>query len=115
MASQPQPLAPHSSPPRPAPGEVPPPPLVPLAVALAALETPGEVERVLADLLTPAERHALDERWRVAQLLDRGLSYREVAARAPASTTTVTRVARFLKDMPHKGYRLLIDRLKSGA
>jgi TrpR-related protein YerC/YecD len=92
-----------------------PPPLVPLAVAIAALQTPGEAERVLADLLTPAERHALDERWRVAQLLDRGHSYREVAARAPASTTTVTRVAKFLKDMPHKGYRLLIDRLKAGS
>ena len=88
----------------------------PLAQALLQLQTAEEAERFLADLMTPAELRALDERWRVAQLLDSGqLSYREIAREAHASTTTVVRVARFLKDMPHKGYRLVLDRLKAPA
>jgi uncharacterized protein YerC len=57
---------------------------------------------------------ALAERWLIAQLLDAGeLSYREVAEQAGASTTTVTRVARFLREMPYNGYRRILDRLKA--
>ena len=36
-----------------------------------------------------------------------------IAAEAQASPTTVVRVARFLKEMPHQGYRLVLDRFKS--
>ncbi len=54
----------------------------------------------------------LSERWLVARLLDAGaLSYREIAKEAKSSTATVVRVARFLKDMPHRGYRRVLDRL----
>lgn len=81
--------------------------------ALLVLKTRPEVEAFLADLLTPGEMKALSERWLVAQLLDGGeLSYREIAEAAPSSTATVTRVARFLKDMPYEGYRRALDRLK---
>jgi TrpR-related protein YerC/YecD len=81
--------------------------------AFLALRTRPEVDAFLADLLTPGEMKALSERWLVAQLLDRGeLSYREIAEAAPSSTATVTRVARFLKDMPYEGYRRALDRLK---
>ena len=84
-----------------------------LAEALLALRTRAEVEAFLTDLCTPGEMRALAERWRVAQMLDAGeLSYREIAAEAQTSTTTVTRVARFLRDMPYNGYRRVIDRLK---
>ena len=82
--------------------------------ALLALEGRKEAEAFLADLCTPGELRALSERWTVAQLLDAGeLSYREIALKAPSSTATVVRVARFLKDMPHKGYRRVLDRLRS--
>jgi TrpR-related protein YerC/YecD len=81
--------------------------------ALLTLRSRQEVEAFLTDLCTPAEVRALTERWRVARLLDRGdLSYREIAEAAQASTTTVVRVARFLKEMPYRGYRLVLDRLK---
>ena len=80
--------------------------------ALLALKTREDAEAFLADLCTPAEVRAFDERWRVAQLLDRGeLSYREIAETAGASTTTVVRVARWLKEMPYGGYRRVLDRL----
>lgn len=81
--------------------------------AILSLRTPEEAEAFLSDLCTPAELRAFAERWRVASLLDAGgMSYREIAEAAGASPTTVVRVARFLKDMPHQGYRLALDRLK---
>ena len=50
----------------------------------------------------------------MALLLDGGdKTYREIAVEASASPTTVVRVARSLKDMPHQGYRLVLDRLKA--
>lgn len=81
--------------------------------ALLTLKSREEAEAFLADLCTPGEIRALSERWLVARLLDGGeLSYREIAERADASTATVVRVARFLKDMPYQGYRRVLDRLK---
>ena len=86
---------------------------LPLTEALLALRTRAEAEAFLTDLCTPAEVRALNERWHIAQLLDQGrLSYREIAEAASASTTTVTRVARFLREMPYNGYRRVLDRLK---
>ena len=82
--------------------------------AILSLKTREEVEAFMADLCTPAELRAFAERWQVARLLDDGgKSYREIAAEAHASPTTVVRVARYLKDMPHQGYRLALDRLKA--
>lgn len=81
--------------------------------ALLALRGRPEAEAFLADLCTPGEVRALSERWLVARLLDAGeLSYRDIAEKAGASTATVVRVARFLKDMPYQGYRRILDRLK---
>lgn len=85
-----------------------------LAKALLTLQSPGEVRAFLDDLCTPAEIRAFAERFKVARLLDEGqLSYREISERTGASTTTVTRVARFLREMPHQGYRLVLDRMKN--
>ena len=82
--------------------------------AILSLKTREEVEAFMADLCTPAELRAFGERWQVARLLDAGdRTYREIAAEAHASPTTVVRVARYLKDMPHQGYRLALDRLKA--
>jgi TrpR-related protein YerC/YecD len=85
----------------------------PLCEALLQLLTVEEAWRFLRDLTTPGELQALAERWRVAQLLDAGgKSYREISAETGSSTTTVTRVARFLAQEDHQGYRLVLDRLK---
>ena len=84
--------------------------------ALLCLKTREEVDAFLADLCTPSELRAFAERWEVARLLDSGgKSYREIAAEAHASPTTVVRVARSLKEMPYQGYRLVLDRLKQKA
>jgi TrpR-related protein YerC/YecD len=80
-----------------------------------ALLTPGnapEMERLLQDLCTPAEIRTLAERWHVARLLDGSrLSYREIHDATGVSTTTVVRVARFLREERNGGYRRAIDAL----
>ncbi len=83
-----------------------------VAQALLRLKDAAEVKAFLSDLCTPSEIRAFAERFKVARLLDEGqLSYRDIAMRTGASTTTVTRVARFLREMPHQGYRLVLDRM----
>lgn len=77
-----------------------------------ALETPGEAERFFRDLCTLAELEAMAHRWQVAKLVDEGLPYHEVSRRTGASTTTVTRVAHWLRH-GEDGYRLALDRLKA--
>ena len=85
-----------------------------LSEALLTLESTSEVERFLRDLCTIAELEAMTHRWEVARLLDHGLPYLEVAQRTHASTTTVTRVAHWLRH-GEGGYRLALDRLKAAT
>jgi TrpR-related protein YerC/YecD len=77
--------------------------------AMLALETRAELERFFRDLCTLSELEAMAHRWQVAQLVDRGLPYLEISDRTGASTTTVTRVAHWLKH-GEGGYRLALDR-----
>jgi TrpR-related protein YerC/YecD len=76
---------------------------------IASLRTRTEVERFLRDLCTRSELDAMAHRWQVAQLLEEGLPYLEVARRAHASTTTVTRVAQWLR-RGEGGYALALRR-----
>ena len=76
------------------------------------LKNKNELDDFLKDLCTPAELKALEERWSVAQLLyEDNLSYREIAAKLKTSTTTVTRVARFLSSEPYQGYKRILKRI----
>jgi TrpR-related protein YerC/YecD len=69
--------------------------------------------RLLTDLCTPQEIRTLAERWHVARLLDGSdLSYRDIHDATGVSTTTIVRVARFLRQEPHRGYRAAIDALQ---
>lgn len=82
-----------------------------LDAALTLLDDPKAVKDFLIDLCTPAELRALSERWLVAQILDEGeKSYRDIRAETGVSTTTIGRVARFLRDEPHGGYRAILNR-----
>lgn len=84
-----------------------------LELALASLTSEEDVKRFLIDLCTPAELRALSERWHVAQILEQGeLSYREINAKTGVSTTTIGRVARFLREEPHGGYRSMLQKMK---
>jgi len=83
-----------------------------LSEALLTLRTTDEVRRFLEDLCTPAEIEAMVDRWRVAQLLDKGYSYRDIREMTEVSVTTVGRVARYM-EQGTGGYRTALDRLGS--
>jgi TrpR-related protein YerC/YecD len=77
---------------------------------ILSLRTEDEAARFFRDLCTLSELEAMAHRWQVAQLVDQGLPYHEVAKRAGASTATVTRVAHWLRH-GEDGYRLALDRV----
>ena len=82
-----------------------------LLEAILGLKTTEEAERFFRDLCTLAEIEAMAHRWHAARLVDQGLPYHEVAKKTGASTTTVTRVAHWLRH-GEDGYRLALDRRK---
>ena len=83
-----------------------------LCEALLTPETAGEMAHLLADLCTPAEIRTMAERWHVARLLDgTNLTYRDIHDATGVSTTTIVRVARFLRQERNFGYRMALDRL----
>ncbi|WP_300974614.1 YerC/YecD family TrpR-related protein [Sphingomonas sp. LHG3406-1] len=83
-----------------------------LCRALLTPQSSEEMARLLTDLCTPQEIRTLAERWHVARLLDgTDLSYRDIHDATGVSTTTIVRVARFLRQEPHQGYRAAIDAL----
>lgn len=69
------------------------------------------MKNFLIDITTPAELNTLQERLNVAFLLNNDLSYKEISKQTGSSTTTITRVARFLKDEKFGGYRWVIKNL----
>jgi TrpR-related protein YerC/YecD len=83
-----------------------------LCEALLTPRDADEMARLLADLCTPAEVRTLAERWHVARLLgETDLTYRDIHDATGVSTTTIVRVARFLRQEPYQAYQLAIDRM----
>lgn len=77
--------------------------------AITSLRTVAECRAYFRDLCTPAELQALVDRWQVVELLEQGLTYRQIHDVTGVSVTTVGRVARYLTD-GFGGYRTAIDR-----
>ncbi len=80
--------------------------------AFGSLKSEDEIRRFLTDLCTPGEIESFAERWAIARALHKDTQgYRDIAADIGSSTTTVARVARFLKQENYGGYRLVLSRL----
>lgn len=79
--------------------------------ALLSLRNADEVASFLRDLCTRRELEEMSHRWTIARLLDRGLSYREIAEKTGASTATITRIAQWLHHGTG-GYRLALERFE---
>ena len=79
--------------------------------AILGLEDAREVEHFLRDLCTLGELQAMAHRWEVVKLVEQGLPYQEISSQTGASTTTVTRVAHWLR-YGEGGYRLALERRK---
>jgi TrpR-related protein YerC/YecD len=80
--------------------------------AFSQLESDDQVRRFLRDLLTPTELEEFATRYQIAKLLwTTDKSYADIAQELKTSTTTVTRVARFLNKEPYEGYKLVLRQL----
>ena len=78
-----------------------------LVEVLTKIDDKKIMKNFLIDITTPSELATLQERLNVAMLLEEGFSYKEISKKTGSSTTTITRVARFLKDEKFGGYRLV--------
>jgi len=85
-----------------------------LCAVLLALRDADEVAAFLRDACTLSELEALGHRLAAARLVDQGVPYAEVARRVGGSTTTVTRVAHWLRHGAG-GYRLALDRVPTST
>jgi TrpR-related protein YerC/YecD len=74
---------------------------------MLSCKTEEEVADLLRDIGTLSELQSWGERLEVAKQLAKGLSYRVVSKNTGASTTTVTRVAKFIENGTG-GYRRLL-------
>lgn len=79
-----------------------------LIATIATIKERKVVEQFLRDLCTRTELTAMAQRWEVAQLVDQGVPYAQIAKRTGASTATVTRVAQWLRH-GEGGYRAVLD------
>jgi TrpR-related protein YerC/YecD len=78
--------------------------------AVLQLKDTGECRAFFRDLCTPAELQAMKDRWAVVELLDAGLTYRQIRDKTGVSVTTVGRVARCLAEQP-AGYSAALKRM----
>ncbi len=74
--------------------------------AILSLESGEEARRFFRDLLTDTEIREFAERWKTARLIMDGTPYTEIIERTGLSSTTVARVARWVK-RGTGGYRLV--------
>ncbi|MDB4978852.1 MAG: TrpR-related protein YerC/YecD [Candidatus Peribacteria bacterium] len=79
-----------------------------LCGAMKSCETEEDMANFLRDIGTLSELQAWSERLEVAKQLSTGTSYRVIAKNTGASTTTVTRVAKFLEN-GQGGYRKILN------
>lgn len=90
--------------------EYPNPELQDLFHAICSLTNEEEAARFFRDLLTIAELQEFASRWHIVKLLYEGLPYSAIAKQLNTSTTTVTRVAHWLRN-GMGGYKAVADRM----
>lgn len=76
-----------------------------LCAALVKINNTDIMYRFLKDLITPRELKLFARRWQICTLLAKNISHRDISFITGASTSTITRVARFLKKEHYKGYK----------
>lgn len=79
--------------------------------AILTLETVDECMRFFDDLCTVSELQAMEQRYQVATLLEKGLIYNEILEQTGASSATISRVNRSLQ-FGKDGYAVVFERLK---
>ena len=78
--------------------------------AILSLETEEECIKFFDDLCTVTELQAMEQRFHVAWLLNKGLIYNDILAETGASSATISRVKRSLQ-YGADGYAVVFDNL----
>lgn len=77
--------------------------------AILSLENIDECKKFFDDLCTVTELMAMEQRYHVAQCLNKGMIYNDILAETGASSATISRVNRSLQ-YGAGGYELVFDR-----
>lgn len=78
--------------------------------AILMLRSKSEVKKFLRDLLTEQEISEFSRRWRAVRMLDSGRPYTEIVKTTGLSSTTVARIAKWMKS-GMGGYRMMLGRV----
>lgn len=78
--------------------------------AILTLRTVDECMRFFDDLCTMTELQAMEQRYEVATLLEKGLIYNDILEKTGASSATISRVNRSLQ-YGKDGYAVVFERL----
>ncbi|HBI64911.1 MAG TPA: TrpR-like protein, YerC/YecD [Clostridiales bacterium] len=82
--------------------------------AILNLKNLDECSNFFEDLCTISELRAMEQRFQVAQMLDEGRIYSDIAQETGASTATISRVNKCLT-YGSDGYRTALDRMKENS
>lgn len=78
--------------------------------AISSLKDVQECQKFLRDLLTEAELKEFANRWKVAQMLDQKIAYKEIEKQTGMSSTTIARIQKWLSSGTG-GYKLMLTRM----
>ncbi len=81
--------------------------------AVLTLTSIDEARKFFRDLLTETEIQEFAERWKTARMLAQGIPYTVIIRQTGLSSTTIARVARWVK-RGTGGYRLALRRVGKG-
>ena len=79
--------------------------------AILTLKTVDECMCFFEDLCSITELKAMEQRFHVAQLLDKGMIYNDILEQTGASSATISRVNRSLR-YGEDGYAIVFERLR---
>ena len=78
--------------------------------AILLIKDLKECKNFFYDLCTPSEIEEFSRRWLIVNLLSEKKPYRQIASETGVSTTTVGRVARYMK-YGNNGYNKILNKL----
>ncbi len=79
--------------------------------AILTLETLEECVKFFTDLCSITELKAMEQRYQVAEMLEKGMIYNDILKETGASSATISRVNRSLR-YGDGGYEVVFGRLK---
>lgn len=79
--------------------------------AILTLNTVDECKRFFDDLCSITELRAMEQRFHVATLLEKGMIYNDILEETGASSATISRVNRSLR-YGAEGYAIVFERMK---